>query len=62
MGQEEAWMFKQYDTRGGLPKMAFYNSFHDPFHDQWAECPARRSIEARVLLTFPKDSAPFSKL
>lgn len=61
---DEAWIFKQYDTRGGPagPKMAFHNSFHDPFHDSDPSKPMRRSLEARVLLTFPPDSAPFSKL
>jgi len=57
MRPEDAWVFKQYDTREGLAaRCCFHNSFHDPFYDSRSldEIPARRSAEFRVLLLFPK--------
>ena len=29
---DEAWLFKQYDTRPSVAKQCFHNSFVDPFH------------------------------
>lgn len=62
---EEAWLFKQYDSREGVVKSAFHNSFHDPHHEQEADAThGRRSAEFRMLLTFPKkgSTAAASKL
>merc|ERR1711964_198819 len=43
---EEAWLFKQYDTRPGMPaRQAFHNSFRDPFHEGDPTKPGRRSAE-----------------
>lgn len=53
---EEAWIFKQWDSRHGVARQAFHNSFADPFHEDDPDCPGRRSIEFRILLTFPKGS------
>lgn len=64
----EAWLFKQYDTRPNVAKCTFHNSFHDPFHVQESETPGRRSVEFRLVLSFPKrnerssSSKPSSKL
>jgi len=53
---EEAWLFKQYDTREGVAKMTFHTSFHDPFYDDSVpDKPGRRSSEVRLFLVFPKD-------
>ena len=53
MSPREAMLFKQYDFRKGVAAPAcWHNSFHDRFHDAWEECPGRRSIELRLLLTF----------
>ncbi len=53
MSPQEAMLFKQYDCRQGVRARAcWHNSFHDKFHDGWVECPGRRSIELRLLLTF----------
>lgn len=55
MRPDECWLFKQWDTREEAgARASFHCSFHDPFHDAWKECPGRRSVEARILLTFPK--------
>lgn len=54
MRPDECWLFKQWDTRDGQASGSFHCSFHDPFHDHWKECPGRRSVEARILVTFPK--------
>ena len=55
MRPNEAWLFKQFDTRDdGRAKQTFHDSFHDPFHDQDPNTPVRRSAEFRLLLTFPK--------
>jgi len=51
---DEAWLFKQYDTRPNVAKTAFHTSFPDPFHAKDPNCPERKSAEFRVLLTFPK--------
>ena len=59
MRPEEAVIFKQYDWRPGVAARAcWHDSFRDRFHDDWEECPGRRSIEFRILLTFPDDAAP----
>ena len=53
MSPEEALIFKQYDFRENVEAQAcWHNSFHDRFHDEWDNCPGRRSIELRLLLTF----------
>merc|ERR1712096_375176 len=57
---DEAWLFKQYDTRPGVARQCFHNSFHDPFHDEDPDCPGRRSAEFRILLIFPKVKATSS--
>lgn len=50
---EEAVIFKHYDFRPQVPARAtFHTSLPDHFHDAWKECPGRRSIECRLLLTF----------
>jgi len=55
MSPEEALIFKQYDFRDGAPsRVCFHNSFRDRFHDDWQDCPGRRSIEVRVLATFSR--------
>merc|ERR550514_1088705 len=53
MRPDETWLFKQWDSREGVAKCTFHCSFHDPYHDGWTDCPGRRSVEARILLTFP---------
>lgn len=56
MTPQEAWLFKQYDyRRDAKAKCCFHISVPDPFHDAWKECPGRRSIETRILLTFDKN-------
>lgn len=55
MKPEEAWLFKNYDTRDNVAKCAFHNSFHDPFYEDKPEIPGRRSNEFTLLLTFPKE-------
>lgn len=50
----EAWFFKQWDTRPNVAKSVFHNSFIDPFHASDPNCPTRRSVELRLLLTFPR--------
>lgn len=53
MQPDEAVIFKQYDFRPGIAARACcHNSFRDTFHDAWEECPGRRSLECRLLLTF----------
>ena len=53
MSPEQALIFKQYDWRPDVPsRVCFHNSFRDRFHDDWPDCPGRRSIEVRVLLAF----------
>ena len=53
MSPEQALVFKQFDFRPDAEsRVCFHNSFRDRFHDDWAECPGRRSIEVRVLATF----------
>ena len=53
---DEAWLFKQFDTRQGVAPTTFHNSFHDPFYDRQPGIPGRRSVEFRIFLTFPKKS------
>ena len=43
-------LFKQWDTREAVAKCTFHTSFRDEFHDDWAECPPRRSIEMRLMV------------
>ena len=64
MLEEEAMIFKQYDYRdSATTKATFHAAFRDPFHDKWPQCPGRRSIECRVILTFDPDSEdPKAKL
>lgn len=53
MTPEQALIFKQYDWRkGAASRVCFHNSFRDRFHEDWDDCPGRRSVEVRVLLTF----------
>jgi len=50
-------IFKQYDFRASsASKATFHQAFPDPYHDSWQECPPRRSIECRILLTYAADS------
>jgi len=52
---DEAWVFKQWDTRDGVAKQCYHNSFHDPFYDNANPAKSgRKSIEFRMLLVFPK--------
>lgn len=51
---DEAWVFRQYDEREGVTKCCFHNSFSDPFHVQNPDTPGRRSVEFRLVLSFPK--------
>lgn len=53
----EAVFFKHYDFRpkGASAKVAYHNSFDDNFWANWKECPSRRSVECRVLLTFDNE-------
>ena len=54
MTPEEALVFKQYDFRSdATSRVCFHNSFRDRFHDDWDACPGRRSVEVRILATFP---------
>lgn len=66
MTTQEAVIFKQYDFRKSQPaKATFHLSFPEAnrFHEAWAECPGRRSVECRVILTFdPEDQPPKAKL
>ena len=68
MTPSEAVIFKQYDFRpSGQTRAAYHHSMEDKFHDCWKECPGRRSIECRILLTFddnapPPSESPASKL
>jgi hypothetical protein len=53
MAPEQALIFKQYDWRPDvLSRVCFHNSFRDRFHEEWSDCPGRRSVEVRVLMTF----------
>ena len=52
---DEAWIFKQFDTRDGVAKCTFHNSFPDPCHiDEPDDTHGRRSVEFRFILTFPR--------
>jgi len=51
---DEAWLFKQYDTRPGVAKQCFHNGFADPCHLDDPTKPGRKSAEFRMYLTFPK--------
>ncbi len=58
MAPEQALVFKQYDFRpDAASRVCFHNSFRDRFHEDWEDCPGRRSIEVRVLVAFEPDSA-----
>lgn len=58
MRPDEALFFKQIDTRDGVAKVSYHNAVRDPFHEaDDPERPFRRSLELRVLLTFPKKTA-----
>ena len=53
MSPDEALIFKQYDFRPDAEsRVCFHNSFRDRFHEDWADCPGRRSIEVRILAAF----------
>ena len=44
---------QQYDFREtAAAKATFHLAINDPHHKGWKECPPRRSIECRVILTF----------
>merc|ERR1712046_52455 len=66
MRPDEAWYFKQYDTREGVAKASFHAAVFDPFYANDPKIPERFSVELRLLLTFPpqmkKKSAEVSKL
>lgn len=57
MQVNEAWLFTQYDTREGRTQCTFHSSFHEPFYDQKSDTPGRRSLEFRIILTFPKQAS-----
>ena len=62
MTEEEAVIFKQFDFRSSSRSRAtFHQAFPDPFHADWLECPPRRSIECRLLLTFDPEPSLFSE-
>ncbi|MGI9613260.1 MAG: CmcJ/NvfI family oxidoreductase [Acidimicrobiales bacterium] len=53
MTPEQALIFKQYDFRSDVAsQVCFHNSFRDRFHEDWQDCPGRRSVEVRALLAF----------
>lgn len=53
MTEEEGVIFKQIDFRTNKKARAtFHCAIDDKFHSDWKECPGRRSIECRVILTF----------
>ena len=53
MGTHEAVIFKQFDFRRNAKcRATFHSAFVDKYHNDWAECPGRRSVECRVILTF----------
>ena len=56
MRPDEAWLFKQWDTREGPDaRVCFHSAVHDPFYDGGGQrMPTRRSLECRLVLTFPK--------
>lgn len=62
MGPDEAALFKQYDWRpsAATTRVSFHSSFSDKFHADWKECPGRRSVECRLVLTF--NDEPVAKL
>lgn len=56
MSPEEAVVFKQFDYRKSTStKVSFHHSMPDNFHNAWKDCPGRRSIEVRLILTFDED-------
>jgi len=58
---EEAWLFKQYDERNGVAKSVCHTAFRDPTHQEKPKTThGRRSVEFRLLLTFPKRDGPTS--
>jgi hypothetical protein len=56
MTKDEAVIFKQFDFRkSGVDtstRTTFHRAFADPFHQNWKDCPPRRSIECRIILVF----------
>lgn len=65
MTPEEAMLFKQYDFRPNQRATAtFHHSMPDPFHEAngWKDCPGRRSMESRILLTFDAESPAAARL
>lgn len=62
MRLDEAWFFKQYDTRENVAKVAFHCAVADPLHAADPEIPNRCSVEFRIFLTFPAQNAPTAKL
>lgn len=54
MKETEAWFFKQYDTRPGVPTCCFHTAIDDPFHLKDPTKPGRSSLELRILLSFKK--------
>lgn len=59
MEPDEAAVFKQYDYRkSSNAKATFHCAVDDRFHEGWAECPGRRSIECRVILTYDSEEKP----
>jgi hypothetical protein len=55
-------LFKQYDPRPDVATCTFHSSFHDGNHNNWAECPPRRSIETRLLITYKQNKAARARL
>ena len=59
MTPDESVVFKHYDFRPDAAdcRSSFHASCSDRFHDGWPECPGRRSLECRILLTFDCEPA-----
>lgn len=61
MRPDQGWLFKQWDSREGIgARQSFHTAFEDPFHEGRDDLPDRRSLECRLVLTFPK--SPASKI
>ena len=59
MAPSECLVFKHFDFRPDAAdcRSSFHASCPDPFLDGWPECPGRRSLECRILLTFDCEPA-----
>ena len=81
MRPDEAWLFKQWDTRRDkAARICFHSAVHDPVYDVQvdgakalaglegrltshtvSQMPTRRSLECRMVMTFPKPVAEDSR-